>query len=165
VRTAGTAWSIGIGEFKVTADQHDTLIAHGLGSCIALCLWDSRSLTAGMAHVLLPTPAGHPAAHMPAKFADHAVDHLLGDFRRHGIGAERLIAKIAGGAQMFGGIGQHDVLSIGKRNAERIRELLVKQRILLTAEDVGGRVGRTVMLSPRTGSLLIRTIGSGDRTI
>ncbi|HEV7662997.1 MAG TPA: hypothetical protein VGQ62_05635, partial [Chloroflexota bacterium] len=50
---------VGLGEaHAVRADRvasaQDVLVAYGLGSCIALCLWDAEARVAGMAHVVLP---------------------------------------------------------------------------------------------------------------
>ena len=80
---AGTILTVGIGEVQVTADRHSILVSYGLGSCVALCLWDSTRPAAGMAHVMLPvttTPAAPSST--PAKFADHTLDALLAELGR-----------------------------------------------------------------------------------
>jgi chemotaxis protein CheD len=48
-------------------------------------------------------------------------------------------------------------LNIGERNAEKVRILLKEHHIQLGAEDVGGKVGRSVTFLPADGGrVLIR---------
>jgi chemotaxis protein CheD len=163
---AGTILTVGIGEVHVTADRHSVLVSYGLGSCVALCLWDATRSVAGMAHVMLPMATGPTTpGSTPAKFADHALDVLLAELSRLRVDRGRLVAKIAGGAQMFGAAGQADILAVGKRNVERIKHLLQANQIPLVAEQTGGRAGRTVSFLPTTGRLFIKTIGSGESEI
>lgn len=163
---AGTVLAVGIGELQITADRSAILVSYGLGSCVALCLWDSVRLIAGMAHVMLPSaPPGAAASVAPAKFADGAMTAMLHELDRLKVDRSRVVAKIAGGAQMFAVAGRPDTLAIGQRNVERIKELLRTHQIPLVAEQTGGQAGRTVTLRPTTGKLAIKTIGSGETEI
>jgi chemotaxis protein CheD len=164
--TAARILSVGIGELQITADRGAVLVSYGLGSCVALCLWDASRLVAGMAHVMLPSaPNGSVPSSTPAKFADQAIVAMLREFERLRVDRGRLVAKIAGGAQMFSAAGKPDLLAIGQRNVERIKELLRLCQIPLVAEQTGGSAGRTVTFVPTTGRLLIKTIGSGESEI
>jgi chemotaxis protein CheD len=70
----------------------------------------------------------------------------LKDLNQLGSKNRSLVAKMAGGACMFEYFGTN--LNIGERNAERVRVLLKENHIQLCAEDVGGKVGRSVTFLP-----------------
>ena len=76
-----------------------------------------------------------------------------------------MIAKMAGGAQMFVNQNAHNMLNIGQQNIQAVHELLAEWKIPLVAEDVGNNYGRTIEFDPATGELMIRTIGVGDTVI
>ena len=73
----------------------------GLGSCVGIVLYDPIRKIAGMVHVMLPDSTKIINNENKAKFADTGIDLLISQMLS--IGAERrsLVAKIAGGAQMF----------------------------------------------------------------
>ena len=75
------------------------------------------------------------------------------------------MAKMAGGAKMFAVKGTGDLLNIGERNAEAIKEILKNRGIPLIASDCGGNYGRTIEFDPVTFQLHIRAIGKEERTI
>jgi chemotaxis protein CheD len=90
---------------------------------------------------------------------------LLEEMDKNGASRARLQAKIAGGAQMFKFSGESDIMKIGERNTQAVIEHLAKQRIKLLAQDTGGNFGRTITFDVENGSLLVRTIGHGERVI
>ncbi|HQA49236.1 MAG TPA: chemotaxis protein CheD, partial [Syntrophomonadaceae bacterium] len=51
------------------------------------------------------------------------------------------------------------------RNTLAVIENLTKHNIKLVAKDTGGNFGRTIIFDVGDGSLLIRTIGHGERVI
>src|SRR5258708_22985308 len=70
-----------------------------LGSCVAVCLWDSHQHIGGMNHFLLPASSeGHPAT---TRFADVATKTLLDKLRALGCRVPYLQAKIFSGSAMF----------------------------------------------------------------
>src|SRR5690606_6591429 len=84
--------SVRVGEARV-AKPGATLAALGLGSCVAVVLYDPECRVAGLAHVLLPDPSAsrHPGA--PARFATTAVPHLIRLMEAQGAARERLYAR------------------------------------------------------------------------
>jgi chemotaxis protein CheD len=78
---------------------------------------------------------------------------------------ERLVSKIAGGAQMFSFSSQNDMMKIGERNAQSVKEQLKKHNIPLKFEDTGGNYGRSIEFVPDDGSLIIKTIGHGTKVV
>jgi len=83
-----------------------------------------------------------------------------------GIGAKRsaLIAKIAGGAQMFAFSNNSDMMRIGERNVEATKQKLKELGIMIRAEDTGANYGRTIEFYPENGELHIKSVGK-DRKI
>ena len=88
-----------MGELAVSATADDELVSMGLGSCVGVALVDRERAVAGLAHVMLPS--ANAAYSAPAKFADRAVPALLACVERLGAQRERMVAVLAGGAQMF----------------------------------------------------------------
>lgn len=142
---------VGIGEFRV-AKRNFVLKTIGLGSCIGLALYDPLAKVGGLAHVMLPRSNGTSKS---ARYADVAVEMMVESMERLGAKRKNLIAKMAGGAQIFKHM-THDNLKIGERNAEVIRELLGTFGIKLVSEDVGGTIGRSVYFYVANGRMLIK---------
>jgi chemotaxis protein CheD len=141
---------IGIGEYRVGSFPMMTI---GLGSCIGLTLYDDSLKIGAMVHIMLPDSAGR--TDRPGKYADTAIPAILKELNNLGSKNRSLVAKMAGGACMFEYFGAN--LNIGERNAERVRTILKENHIQLSAEDVGGKVGRSVTFLPRShGKVSIR---------
>jgi len=141
---------IGIGEYRVGSFPMMTI---GLGSCIGLTLFDPNLSVGAMVHIMLPESAGRKDR--PGKYADSAVPLLVDDLIALGCKNRSIIAKMAGGACMFEYFGTN--LNIGERNAEKVRILLKEHHIQLVAEDIGGKVGRSVTFLPANdGKVSIR---------
>lgn len=72
-------------------------------------------------------------------------------------GANRwsLVAKVAGGANMFEPVYQTLINSIGARNAKSVRETLEELVIPLVAVEIGGNRGRTVEFDLATGKMMV----------
>jgi chemotaxis protein CheD len=158
---------VGLGEAKVLKDVpgvEDTLVAYGLGSCVAICLWDPATRVAGMAHVVLPgaDPTGAPNA----KFAGSALPALVARMQAHGAGHDprRFIARLAGGAQVLSLGGSGSLPRMGDQNAKATQDALAAAGVTVQAHDLGGSKGRSVWFDPREGGQIrVRAIGSSDR--
>jgi chemotaxis protein CheD len=135
---------IGIGEYRIGAFPMMTI---GLGSCIGLTLFDPNLHLGAMVHIMLPESAGRKDR--PGKYADTAVPLLVNELNALGSRNRSVVAKIAGGASMFEYFGTN--LNIGERNAEKVRIVLKENHIQMAAEDVGGKVGRSVTFLPASG--------------
>ena len=132
---------IGIGEYRVGSFPMMTI---GLGSCIGLTMYDPNLKLDAMVHIMLPESAGR--MDRPGKYVDTAVPLLVNELVALGCKNRSIVAKIAGGACMFEYFGTN--LNIGERNAGKVRILLKEHHIQLAAEDVGGKVGRSVTFLP-----------------
>ena len=155
---------VGMADMNVCASP-DSIITLGLGSCVGLVLYDPTTKICGMVHVMLPDSKTIGVGTNLAKFADTGVEELLKMVVKKGAKKEKLVAKMAGGAQMFSVNKDSPMLRVGERNVAAVKEELKKLGIRLIAEDTGENYGRTVIFYPESGESLIRAIGKEPRTI
>ena len=141
------------------------LITYGLGSCVGVTLYDEKVKVGGLAHIMLPDSKAAKEVGNPAKFADTAIPILIEKMEKLGASKSRMVAKIAGGAQMFTFSKQDPKKSIGQRNAEAVREKLKDEGIPIVVDETGGNFGRTIILHTDTGVLEIKTIGHGVKEL
>lgn len=156
---------VGIADLKIVKAPN-TIRTSGLGSCVGVILYDLGKSIAGLAHIMLPESSlAKSGALNKAKYGDTAVEELLYQMIRQGARKEFIKAKIAGGAQMFQFVSTNDMMRIGPRNVDAIKNELLRLHIQLMAEDVGGSNGRTIDFCPKTGILTIRTVNLGVHEI
>lgn len=154
---------IGMAELGVVkAPQHIATL--GLGSCVGVVLYDKINKIGGMVHIVMPDSGKRPDV-LRAKFADTGVEELLRQMLKAGANRRGIVAKLAGGAHMFGGIGRSDALKVGERNAYNSKIAVLKLKIPILAEDLGGNYGRTIELDPDDGMLMVKTVGKGIKVI
>lgn len=155
---------VGMADMNTCASP-DSIITLGLGSCVGAVLYDPVTKICGMVHVMLPDSKAISQNSNKAKFADTGLEELLKLVISKGAKKERLIAKIAGGAQMFSVNPNSPSLRVGERNVAAVKAKLSELGIRLVAEDTGDSYGRTVIFYPETGEYLIRAIGKEPRKI
>ena len=154
--------TVGIADFNVAKDG-DVLVTYALGSCVGICLFDSINKIAGMSHIMLPESKGFaPNAKEKGKFADLAIELLLRRMEAEGAKKLYIRAKIAGGAQMFGGLANNALANIGERNAVAVKKELSRLGIALVAEDTGQNYGRTQWFSSADGQMTIKSVNRGE---
>ncbi|TLM63144.1 MAG: hypothetical protein FDZ69_12445 [Deltaproteobacteria bacterium] len=145
---------VGIAELRI-ARAPEVLKAYGLGSCLAIALYDAGTRVGGLVHSLLPTRRPGDAPGDATKYVDAAIRQMVEELAAAGADPARLQAKIAGGANMFETDYVTLMHSIGVRNARSARETLLELGIPLAGEEVGGNRGRTVAFDLATGHLLV----------
>ncbi len=131
----------------------------GLGSCVGIVLFDSTIQLGGMAHIMLPDSKKIIHNENKYKFADTGIKALLDMMMKQGAKQSRMIAKIAGGAQMFGFQSTSDLLRVGEKNVEATKLQLKELSIPIVAEDTGENYGRTIEFYPDSGKLIIKSVG------
>ncbi len=150
--------SVGMGQVALLG-KNETAKAV-LGSCIGVVLFHKRIPCAAVAHVVLAKGEGRPG--LPGKFADVAIPYMVDQLARRQAHHSGLVAKLAGGASMFGSCGP---LQIGKDNCQAIEELLRERNIPVIASHVGGRQGRRIEFDTRTGNLRVFVVGQPQVTL
>ena len=157
--------SVSIGEIIVSKDPNDVLVAYGLGSCVAICLYDSLTHVGGMLHALLPEPTNGRVGGNPAKFVEQGVPLLIQSVVEMGASRIRLKAQFCGGAQMLSAPGFSDSLNIGQRNVVAAEGSLKKAGTRITSKDTGGHIGRTARLTVADGAVIVTTRGKDEKSL
>ena len=141
------------------------LKAYGLGSCVAIGLYDPETRFGALGHMLLPTrPEKNPPG-VESKYVDAGIAQMIDELVEAGARRETLIAKVAGGANMFESVYQTLINSIGARNARSARETLEALGIPLAGEEVGGNRGRTVEFDLATGNMMVYCAKGNEKTV
>ncbi|MBI5725959.1 MAG: chemotaxis protein CheD [Planctomycetes bacterium] len=151
---------LGVGDLGVTNKPGEELQAQSLGAGVAVIVADSRTGCIGMDHIALPdsTVSLRRAEEKPGYFADTGIAALLEAMKVFGsnISEGGMIVKLVGGANVMD---PNSTFNIGRRNVQAVKEVLWKYGLGPVAEDVGGRVNRTVTVESITGKIRISAPG------
>ena len=161
-------------ELKVTISPNE-LYTRGIGSCVAIAIYDYRAKAGGMAHISMPEKTDDAPEENLHKYAGHAVDALVRIMERSippgtgymggGInnpGKMSFSAKITGGANMFQKIITADQ-DVGRMNVEAVIRGLLEHRIPLVGKDVLGYLARSMYFDLCTG--MVTVVQHGGTTI
>ncbi len=155
---------LGIGDYAVV-EPGETITCHGLGSCIAIILYDPVSGVGGGIHALLPKKSEFHSEDdkRETRFVDVGLKTLYEEVVTHpNVEESRLIAKITGGSDVLRLVSF--ATDIGQKNTAAARQCLDELGVDLTAEDVGGNSGRIIEFVPSTGGVIIRK-ANGEQTV
>ncbi len=169
--------AVSLGELKTSHDPLDVLVAYGLGSCLAISMYDPGSHTAGMLHAVLPenerakdfgvkdftTKDFTLAGSLSTRYVDSGIMALLGQMLGSGAHRERLIVKLAGGAKILATSEQTALFNIGSRNIAMAYQKLASNNIRIAGKEIGGNVGRTVRLYVADGRFTVSIAGQPEQ--
>jgi chemotaxis protein CheD len=93
---------------------------------------------------------------MPTKYADLAVPYMLAMLVEREVSPLEIVAKVVGGASMFG---ENGMPRIGDENVEAVLRSLDETRIRTAGTHVGGTTGRRIELDCDTGILTVAMVG------
>ena len=137
------------GEYFVASEN--LVIMTVLGSCIAACLWDSRSRVGGMNHFMLPEGGGDTSG----RYGSYAMELLINEMMKLGARRETLQAKIFGGGQVMANF---TTMNVGERNTRFVQDYLATERIPIVAEDVLDIYPRKVVFFPASGKAMVKRL-------
>ncbi len=140
-------------------NNHSPIISiYGLGSCIALILYDSRNNISGMSHILLPKSDEKKEIKYPHKFADLSANYLIEELVLQGAQREYIHAIIVGGSKIF------DLSDniIGEENIKSIKQELDKLNINITIKSLGGTHGRIIKFNTKNLTVSIKFSGENE---
>ncbi|MFH1777661.1 MAG: chemotaxis protein CheD [Candidatus Omnitrophota bacterium] len=149
----------------IVAKAPHVLSTLGLGSCLGIMLYDSKTKIGGMAHVMLPDINAVSIKTNRAKFVNTAIEEMLREIVEQGAERKNITAKIAGGAHMFSFAKPSVIFDVGRRNITEAHNEFKRLGIKLIAEDVGLDYGRSVIFNLEDGSVKITTIAHGGQVI
>lgn len=160
----GMEIKVGMADLNVCVSPN-SITTLGLGSCVGIALRDPITKIGGLAHIMLPDSTVIRNNSNIPKFADTGIEELVRQVTRKGANRNRLVAKIAGGAQMFAFGSSSEAVRVGERNVQATKKKLAQLRIPILAEDTGKNFGRTVIFYPETGDFVIRAVGKAEYKI
>ena len=140
----------------------DVLVTIGLGSCVAIILYDAAVRVGGLAHVLLPSPALSRGSANPARVPQTAVPAMLSEMASAGASPRRIKARLVGGASMFAALSTPGTIQMGERNVVAARHALASAGVPIVGEAVGGDFGRTVRLHVGDGRVDVTSVMRGN---
>lgn len=155
---------VGMADLKICKCP-DGLTTLGLGSCVGIAVRDPVTKIGGLAHIMLPDSTRIRNNSNIPKFADTGITELIRLLVENGASRSRLVAKIAGGAQMFAFQNKTDLVRVGENNVEATKAKLKEMNIPILASDTGKNYGRTVIFYPETGDFVIRAVGKAETVI
>lgn len=127
-----------------------------LGSCVAVCLYDSLLGVGGMNHFLLPGSSGSRDSSF--RYGDAAMAGLWRELERLGAGPIGLRARVFGGARVLSGLSE--LMHLGKRNVDYALGWLAKRRVPVVERQVLGDRARRVEFRVSDGSAHVRLLGA-----
>lgn len=143
---------------QVHVSQGAESIVMILGSCAAVCIWDSIHAIGGATHFLLPVWDGRGVA--SPRYGNVAISVLLQKLTEGGGHKEHLRAKVFGGGCLFDSMrGQNPIREhLGKRNVQIALEILAKEHIPVVSVEAGIDKGQRVVFHPKTGVSSVTTL-------
>ena len=147
------------GNYYVSNDPN-VVIYTLLGSCIAVCLFDSQNGIGGMNHFMLPRQSPYSCRPKEIKngwFGSDSVDLMIDEILKKGGSLSRLKAKVFGGAQMVENL---DFVNsnVSKANINFAINYLNEKQIPVIAKDVGGCLGRKIFYYVEDNSVLVQRL-------
>ncbi|MEA4906641.1 MAG: chemotaxis protein CheD [Chloroflexi bacterium] len=156
--------SVGLGEMVISKDPNDILVAYGLGSCLGIGMVDPLRGLSGLLHAVLPERSNSSDQNF-SKYVDSGMQGMLEELVKSGADRNRIVLRIAGGANMLTSVDLSRTFDIGTRNIKSAQQTIPKLNLKLSAQDVGGTNGRTVRLYVRDGRMTVRMIGGQERDL
>ena len=155
---------VGMADLNICVSP-DGITTLGLGSCVGIAVRDPVTKIGGLAHIMLPDSTEIKNNTNIPKFADTGIEELIKQIVAKGASRTRLVAKIAGGAQMFAFQTANNAMRVGDRNVQATLKKLKEMNIPVLAQDTGDSYGRTVIFYPENGNFVIRAVGKPDKII
>lgn len=140
------------GQLFVAARETNILTV--LGSCVAVCLYDSVMQISGMNHCLLPLWNNDGLA--SPKYGNISIEKLIEGMESVGCERRNIVAKVFGGASPNNFSAASNALLVGEKNVAVAMDILAKHRIKVVAKDVGGIRGRKIAMNSLTGKVILK---------
>jgi len=152
---------VGLGEIAVSQNRDEVLVAFGLGSCVGVGVFDPIKRVAGLLHAVLPEPLNGSDMES-TKYVGNGIKKLFEEMEKLGADRNKLVIRIAGGANMLTSPGLSKTFDIGTRNVTSAINILNKYQLKIVSQSVGGNIGRTFRVYVNDGKMTIRMIGEKE---
>lgn len=127
-----------------------------LGSCVAVCAWDSVAKVGGMNHFMLPLWNGQGLA--SPRYGNIAIPKLIEKMIVSGSTKENIILKVFGGGEVIEN--QSSQFDIGRRNIELATRIIKELGITVLSSSTGGKKGRKIILNTYSGEVMHKFVGA-----
>jgi len=141
---------------KYFVSKNGEILHTVLGSCIAVCIYDTEKKIGGMNHYLLPGMI-HPDEILTTdvgRYGMYAMELLIGELIKHGARRENLAAKIFGGGNVLKF--RRDDGNVTESNIRFAKKFLKLEGIPVKSEDLGGDTGRKILFFTDTAKVLLK---------
>lgn len=141
----------------IVVSDEEIKIVTVLGSCISVILYDEQLHTGAICHALYPTQPKQHKKHNKkhtAFYADAAIHSMYEKLLNRGSFHRNIIAKVFGGSHKIPGIDGDEKYKrkrAGHRNCRSAIKTLKGLKIPIIAKEVGGKLGRRIVLFPDLG--------------
>jgi len=141
---------------ELYATTEDEIIGTLLGSCVAVCLFDSKNGIAGMNHFMLPGRISHRDifSDRSARYGITAIHELLNEVEKKGAEKKNLIAKIFGGGHVLEIASETVTIPIDNIRLAKI--MMEIEDIPIQQTDVGENFTRKLLLDVKSGKVYLR---------
>jgi chemotaxis protein CheD len=140
---------------QLFASAEPAAVTTVLGSCVAVCLWDSATGVGGINHFQLPQWSGKGAR--TPRYASVAIQALLERLLALGARRGQIEAKVFGGACVTANVSERKK-SLGDQNVEHALVYLRECAIPVSATATGGRRGRKLVFHTNDGTAWVREL-------
>jgi chemotaxis protein CheD len=144
------------------------LISTLLGSCVAVTMFSRRLGAGAICHGLLPSCKGQKPCQCDeycregARYVDCSIMRMLGWFMGNGVAREEIDVKVFGGSDMLGVTEGTTKATVGRQNIAIAFRVIEKEKLRVSASDVGGPRGRKIIFSSVTGEVLLKRLRKSE---
>lgn len=155
------------GELHISAEPNVVMTV--LGSCVSIVMFNRRLGIGAICHGALPKCAGicskedNPGCcgncSDPFRYVECSIYHMIGEFRKLGIGRNEIEVKLFGGADVLESKEGPPKATVGMQNISKALQIINSEGLKLVASDVGGERGYKVFFYTHTGDVWRKRIG------
>ncbi len=150
---------------EVYISREPSLITTVLGSCLSLTMHHKPTGLSIICHAVMPSRSEarkndeNGSSKSIFQYVDSSLEWMITQYEKSGIEPSSVEVKMFGGAAMFTDFGTAaKELGVGKRNVETAIDMIKKNRLKLSAWNVGGNQGRKLIFNTLTGEVLAKFI-------
>jgi len=130
-----------------------------LGSCVSMTLWHPDRKIGAISHFLLSSRNQNSAASgLDARYGQEAMSLMLQELKLMGVNPTECEGKIFGGGDMFPDQARPGMTSVGQKNGESARSLLLSEGIQVVSESLFGVGHRQIIFDVISGDVWARQI-------
>ena len=126
-----------------------------VGSCVSVCLYNTKTGQAAMNHFLHDVPRGENICDI-GQYGSSATEYIIRALMRFDPNSSHYRAQIFGGAAVIKNCNEQNV---GQKNIDIARKILNDNCISIIREETGGRRGRRIKFDTATNEVFCRFAG------